>query len=109
MYILNIFLIITLLFYLYLTVTLFLKVNKLIYHTILILIYILMINIMITTLNDMYYFYLSYKLINISIYVLLIIFSNNSLNFKAVITYYFLRFIGSILFILGLYNLSYNN
>ena len=63
----------------------------------------------ITTLKDVYYVYLMYKLLNIVIYMVLVVLSNNPVNIKAVVNYYFVRFISSLLFISRLYNLTGNN
>ena len=59
-------------------------------------------------IQDLYYFYLIYKLLNISIYMILLYYSKTPCNFKALVYYYFIRFISSLLFISSLYD-PYNN
>ena len=60
------------------------------------------------TINNIIYLYLMFKLLNISIYIVLIHYSNNPINFKSVVNYYFLSFISSILFLFSIYNFSEN-
>jgi len=53
-------------------------------------------------------FYLLYECLNIYIYMVLIGASYNPINFKLLVYYYFLGFISSLIFILGLYNITQN-
>ena len=55
-------------------------------------------------IRDIYYFYLLYKLLNICIYMFLIQLATNPINFRALIYYYFIRFMSSLLFIICLYD-----
>lgn len=59
-------------------------------------------------IKDLYYFYLIYKLLNISIYIYLIQLSNDPKNFRFLTYYYFIRFMGSLIFILSLCDTSSN-
>lgn len=60
------------------------------------------------SINDMYYFYLLFKLLNITSYMLLISHSRTPPHFKACLRYYFLGFFASLLFMAALYDLSNN-
>ena len=59
-------------------------------------------------IKDIYYFYLMYKLLNISIYICLTQFSINPNHFRFLTYYYFIRFMSSLLFIASLYDITNN-
>ena len=110
MYILNFYIVILFLIFLYtLSYNLFLKYNKIPYIIILFLVYSFILLLSITSLKDVYYFYLMFEILNICIYIILIYFSSNLINFKYLINYYFLGFLSSLLFIISLYNYTENN
>jgi len=109
MYIINLFIIITCIVYIiFLSYVIFKGYKKTPFIVTLFIIYSALVLISLTTITDLFYFYLMYKLLNICIYIILIQFSNQALNFKALTYYYFLSFISSLLFITSLYNITEN-
>ena len=110
MYILNLYLLSTIFLFLYIiSYNLFLTFKKIPYILIIFLVYSFFLLISLTLLKDVYYFYLLFELLNICIYIILIYFSSNMINFKYLINYYFLSFLSSLLFIASLYNFTENN
>lgn len=59
-------------------------------------------------ITDIYYFYLFWETFNIMSYLLLINLSTNVKHYKGVVSYYFLGFIASILFIISIYDITQN-
>lgn len=110
MYIINLYLVIIVFLFLYIiSYNLFLTFKKIPYILILFLLYSFFLLLSITLLKDVYYFYLMFEILNICIYIILIHFSTNLVNFKYLLNYYFLRFLSSLLFITSLYNFTENN
>lgn len=62
-----------------------------------------------TYITDLYYFYLWWESFNIVVYILLMNLSYNLKNYKAVLAYFLIRFISSLLFLISLYDMSHNS
>jgi hypothetical protein len=60
------------------------------------------------TLQDIYTWYLLFELFNILVYILLLYYANQILNYKAIALYYVLRFLSSLLFLLRAFNVFFN-
>ena len=108
MYILNLLVFLSCFIYVYVVFTQKI-VRKVQLIVIFFVVYLFIAILALSTLKDMYYFYLLYKCFNISIYMVLIAMAYTPINFKLLTYYYFLSFISSLLFILGLYNLTQNS